>query len=242
MCGYFDMQFREQIKLCLRWFTLPIKDGPLKGMRWIAASGARFIRGTYEPDKTEAFHRCVNLGDIVYDVGGHVGYYSVLCSKLTGPTGKVLAFEPRPLNSSYIRHHIKINDIKNICLFDAAVSNVSGEASFESRTGTGTGHLSGKGNLNVKTIVLDEFVFLESHPPPDFLKIDIEGGEVNALNGAKKLLAKVRPKLLVATHGKKESSFVLNLLEQNKYEYEILNPDAVKGDTEILAFPKEGKG
>ncbi|SVC55687.1 uncharacterized protein METZ01_LOCUS308541 [marine metagenome] len=88
---------------------------------------------------------------------------------------------------------------------------------------------------------MDEFVFGESHPLPDFLKIDIEGGEVNALNGAKKLLTQVRPKLLVATHGKKESSFVLHLLEQNKYEYEILNPDAIKGDTEILAFPRKEK-
>lgn len=230
-------RLREQIKLFLKWFTLPIKGGPLKGMRWIAASGSRFIRGTYETDKTEAFQRCVHAGDIVYDVGGHVGYYSVLSSKLTGPRGSVFVFEPRPLNLSYIRHHIKINAIKNINLFDVAVSNISGDAGFESRTGTGTGHLSSEGNLHVKTVVLDEFVFEESHPLPDFLKIDIEGGEINALNGAQKLLTKARPKLLIATHGKKENSFVLDLLEQYKYEYEILNPDAIKGDTEILALP-----
>ena len=141
------------------------------------------------------------------------------------------------MNYSYIRHHIKINAIKNINLFDVAVSNISGDAGFESRTGTGTGHLSSEGNLHVKTVVLDEFVFEESHPLPDFLKIDIEGGEINALNGARKLLTKARPKLLIATHGKKENSFVLELLEQYKYGYEILNPDAIKGDTEILALP-----
>ena len=230
-------QFRERIKLYLRWFTLTIKSGPLKGKKWIAASGARFIKGTYETINTEAFQRCINLGDTVYDVGGHVGYYSVLSSHLTGPEGRVLVFEPRPLNLSYIRHHIKINAIKNINLFDVAVSNISGDAGFESRTGTGTGHLSSEGNLHVKTVVLDEFVFEESHPLPDFLKIDIEGGEINALNGARKLLTKARPKLLIATHGKKENSFVLELLEQYKYGYEILNPDAIKGDTEILALP-----
>jgi len=230
-------RIREQIKFFLKWFTLPIIGGPLKGLKWIAASGGRFIRGTYETEKTEAFQRCVNAGDVVYDVGGHVGYYSVISSQMTGARGRVFVFEPRPVNASYIKQHIKINGLKNVTLFDVAVSDKTGNAKFESRIGTGTGHLSSEGNLHVKTIVLDEFVFEKSLPYPDFLKIDIEGGEIKALNGAQKILTKARPKLLIATHGEKENSFVLDLLKKYKYEYEILNPDSIKGDTEILAFP-----
>lgn len=236
------MQIREKIKLFLRWFTLTIRSGPLLGKKWIAASGGRFIRGTYETVNTEAFQRCVNLGDIVYDVGGHVGYFSVLSSHLTGPKGRVLVFEPRPLNAAYIKHHIKINSINNVSLFEVAVSSISGEARFDSRTGTGTGHLSVKGNLNVKTIILDEFVYGESHPPPDFMKIDIEGGEIDALNGAQEILASARPILLIATHGKKESNFVMNCLKQHDYEVETLNFDSIKdGNMEILAFPNNDK-
>jgi len=228
---------REHLKLCLKWFTLPIRGGPLKGMKWIVASGGRFIRGTYEAEKTEAIQKCIQPGDIVYDVGGHVGYFSILSATLAGPKGKVFVFEPRPLNISYIRHHFSINGIDNFRLVEAAVSDRDGEAGFQIKTGTGTGHLSNKGDLKVKTITLDDFAARECVPYPNFLKIDIEGGEINALNGAKGLIDNARPNLLIAVHGSKERNFVEKFLGKIGYKFQILNPNALKGDTEILGIP-----
>ena len=95
------------------------------------------------------------------------------------------------------------------------------------------------GNLKVITIVLDEFVDGKSHPDPDFLKMDIEGGEIGGLDGALKTIERARPVLLVATHGDREHAFVLDYLEQYDYVHEVLNPDAIKGDTEIVAFPEK---
>ena len=65
-----------------------------------------------------------------------------------------------------------------MALIEAAVSDKAGDAGFEDNTGSGTGHLSVDGNLKVVTIVLDEFVDGKSHPDPDFLKMDIKGGEI----------------------------------------------------------------
>lgn len=227
------------MKFHLRWLTIRIKAGPLKGMKWIAVAGTNFFLGRYEEFKTEGLLKCVQPGDIVYDVGGHVGYYSVLSSVLAGPTGHVFVFEPRPLNIAFIKHHVQINGIENVTLLEAAVSDKTGEAGFEDKTGSGTGHLSVDGGLKVQTLVIDEFVNGESHPYPDFLKMDIEGGEIDALNGARKTIEKSRPNLLIATHGDTAHSFVLDYLEQYDYTYEVLNPDAIKGDTEIVAFPAE---
>jgi len=232
-------KIRERMKLWMRWLTVPIKAGPLKGMKWIVVSGSNFIRGRYEEFKTEAVLKCVKPGDVVYDVGGHVGYYSILSSVLAGPRGKVFVFEPRPLNAIFLKRHVAINEIANLTLIEAAVSDRSGNAGFEDKTGSGTGHLSTEGSLKVETIVLDELVNGGSYPDPDFLKMDIAGGEIDALNGARKTIERSRPVMVIATHGDTEHAFVLDYLQQYDYVYDVLNPEAIKGDTEIVAFPAE---
>ena len=217
---------------------LPVGDGPLKGKKWIPACGIRFIRGDYETFKTEAFLSAVRPGDVVYDIGGHVGYYAVIASCLAGPTGRVFTFEPRPVNAAYIRTHIKANGIGNVELIQAAVSDKAGHARFETRTGTGTGHLAQEGNIEVETVTLDEFIDRNHCPAPNFIKIDVEGGEMEALKGMAGTILKSRPRMLIATHGKDRHSDVLAFLERNGYETKILNPCAIKGDTEVLAWPR----
>lgn len=234
-------KLREHTKIFMKGIMLPIKAGPLKGMKWSISSGFHFIKGHYEEFKTKSFISCIKPGDVIYDIGGHVGYYSILSSVLTGPTGKVFIFEPRPLNITFLKGHLKKNKIKNVSLIEAALSNEKGQRSFDENTGSGTGHLATHGNLEVPTISLDEFVEEKALPAPNFLKMDIEGGETKALEGARKTIEKSRPTLLIATHGKKEHAFVLKYLSGYNYHYKVLNPNAIKGDTEIIALPLEKK-
>lgn len=229
---------REAFKLWMAWWVVPIRSGPLKGMKWIASSGANFIRGTYEEFKTEGLLKVVRRGDVSYDIGGHVGYYAIVESVLAGDQGEVYVFEPRPLNIAYIKRHIEINGISNVHLVEAAVSDRKGEARFETRTGTGTGHMSDTGNLSVSTVIIDELVESGSYPPPNFIKIDVEGAEASVLKGARRTIEKWRPNLLVATHGEDEHRFVIEFLETFRYDYEILNEQAIKGDTEIIAIAR----
>ena len=85
-------KLREWLKLMACSFTVRIRGGPLEGMRWVATAGTSFIRGSYESFKTEAYQRYVEAGDVVYDIGGHVGYYAVVASVLAGERGKVFTF------------------------------------------------------------------------------------------------------------------------------------------------------
>ena len=127
-------KIREQVKLWMQWVMVRIKAGPLKGKKWSVVSGGNFIRGRYEEFKTEALLKCIKPGDVVYDVGGHVGYYSVLSSVLAGPTGKVFVFEPRPMNVAFLKRHIKFNGVENVTHIEAAVSDKAGDAGFEDNT------------------------------------------------------------------------------------------------------------
>ena len=86
-------QLHELLKRLLSPITLPIAGGPLAGCPWIVSSGSSFLRGRYEPEKTEAVLDLVREGDVVYDIGAHVGYFTVLFSREVGPGGRVFAFE-----------------------------------------------------------------------------------------------------------------------------------------------------
>ncbi|MFT5301420.1 MAG: hypothetical protein ACI87E_003709 [Mariniblastus sp.] len=90
-----------------------------------------------------------------------------------------------------------------------------------------------------QTTSIDALVETHNYPIPDFIEIDIEGGEIAVLNGAEMTISKHRPKLLVATHGDAEREFVLKFLDAHRYRYEILNESATKGDTEIMAWPTQ---
>jgi len=78
--------------------TVPILQGPLRGKKWIVGSQRHaFWLGGYEPHLQRLIAREVKPGEIFYDVGANVGFYSLLASVLVGP-GKVFAFEQLPAN------------------------------------------------------------------------------------------------------------------------------------------------
>jgi hypothetical protein len=113
--------------------SMPILQGRLKGKRWIAGSHIHGCwLGGYEQEKQELFSSIVKPGSIVvFDIGANVGFYSLLASVLTGPTGHLFAFEPLPRNLRFLRRHLQLNDLDNVTVIDAAVSRENGEVRFE---------------------------------------------------------------------------------------------------------------
>lgn len=229
---------KHRMKSWLGGFTLRIQDGPLKGMRWAALSGSNFIRGTYEEYKTHALLGHLREGQTVIDVGAHIGYFAAVASVAVGPTGRVFAFEPRPLNHRYLTRHISVNRLENITPLRVGVAANPGRRRFDVTTGTGTGHLSPDGTLEIDTVSLDEEVAAGRLPAPNLIKIDVEGGEIEVLQGAEAVIRDHRPLILVATHGADTHAFVVDFLARHHYAYEILDPGGASGDVEIMAVPK----
>ena len=231
------LRYHDFFKYLLRFIVLRIQAGPLKGKKWIAATSIRYIKGRYEPFNTKALIEHIREGDVIYDVGAHVGYYSAIASLLVGQKGSVIAFEPRPINIAFFKKHMRINDLGNVELVEAGVSDKTGEGSFQANTGTGTGHLSENGNITVKVVTLDGLYRTGKCPKPDLIKIDVEGGEMAVLEGAREMIEESKPTLLVATHGDTEYEFVVRFLEETGYEYDMLNERPVIGNKDILAVP-----
>jgi len=227
---------RRALMRLLQPVTVPIRSGPLKGRRWSIVSGSRFLLGTYETPKAEALEDLVKEGDVVCDVGAHMGYFTAIASLRAGRAGRVHSFEPRPLSYGVLQRHVRINRLDNVTTHQAAVGERSGEARFESRTGTGTGHLSPDGDLSVRLIALDDLHRSGELPLLDVLKVDVEGGETGVLAGAIAVLEAFRPRILLATHGDAHGH-CLQVLEGLGYTWRILPDTGHAGETELVALP-----
>lgn len=220
----------------LGFLTWKVRKGPLKGKKWSVVAGLKFLNGRFEPYKTKAFLQMINKNDVFFDIGGHVGYFSSMASEVMSEKGQVVAFEPRPLNARFFRRHIKINALENVTLYQAAVGKEETEASFDINQGTATGKLDPEGDITVKVVCIDDMVDRKELPAPDFIKIDVEGGETDVLKGCEQTIEKYKPKLLLATHSDTLFKNCTEWLSKRGYQYRVLNRDGIKGDTEIMAW------
>ncbi|MGE3808556.1 MAG: FkbM family methyltransferase [Gemmataceae bacterium] len=165
-----------------------------------------------EQEALEAVSRIVKPGDNVFELGGHIGYITMLLSKLAGPKGRVVVFEPSPDNLKYLRSNVV--GLSNTEVVDKAVSSETGQVTLYEEG------LSGQNN----SIVSDYEIFdavrsnsglqIEVKPrqvacttvddeasqramAPSFMKIDIEGAELLALQGALRTLDEARPVIMI---------------------------------------------
>jgi FkbM family methyltransferase len=192
---------RSFLKLVPTNIRMPILQGRLRGKQWIVGSSVHGCwLGSYEHEKQLIFEQWVTEGSVVFDIGAHVGFYTLLASVLVGLQGRVFAFEPVPHNLYYLKEHLRLNHIGNVTVMEVAVSDFQGVAFFDEGPSSSMGHIAPVGGLKVKTVSLDELTSSGKIPTPNYVKIDVEGTEMLVLTGAKSILSEVHPTLFLATH------------------------------------------
>lgn len=224
------------MKLIPRNTIFYILQGKLRGRRWIVGSGQHsYWLGSYEYKNQLFFAKVVKKGAVVYDIGAHVGFYTLLASILVGSNGKVFAFEPSLRNIRYLKKNLRLNRCDNVTLIEAAVSDKDGQAYFDEGFASYSGHLSLKGNLKVETISLNKFVLEDGFPPPDFIKIDTEGSELLILSDAKEMLIKYKPTIFLSTHGADLHLRCWAFLNSLNYDLQLINEN-INNANELMAF------
>jgi len=181
-----------------------ILRGPLRRKKWIKGAGPNaYWVGTYEVARVRAFADAITQGAVIYDVGANVGIYSLIASLRVGVTGRVYAFEPLDRNLRYLRRHITLNNVLNCTVIEKAICNEDGTRRFSAAAWESSmAKLSPDGEILVPSTTLDGCVYGEKHlRPPDILKIDVEGAELEVLEGATKALSEFHPKVFLEIHG-----------------------------------------
>lgn len=155
----------------------------------------------YESHVKNVFLSLIEEGMLVVDIGASIGYYTLIAAKKVGKTGLVLAFEPEPVSFKMLIENIESNQLKNVKAYQIAISDENGENTLHvpvfGIAGSTFAPLRHQTKLlKVKTIMLDDFV----QDCIDIIKIDIEGAEVKAFHGMKRILKEDRPKIICEVH------------------------------------------
>jgi FkbM family methyltransferase len=229
---------RAPLRLVPKGAILPILQGRLRGYRWVAGSSNHGCwLGSYEHDKQQLFEETITAGAVVYDIGANVGFYTLLAFELIGPKGKVIAFEPLPRNLRYLRQHLTLNKLSNVQVINAAVSDKSGEARFDDTREVTMGQLTPEGKLVVRVVSLDQLISTGTIPPPQFMKIDVEGAEEAVLIGASAILERSHPTIFLATHGDDVRAHCLARLQEAGYAIEPIGAATAETADEFIARP-----
>jgi FkbM family methyltransferase len=217
--------------------TYTVRHGLLTGMK--RRGGLGFLPSWLISSMTETqelgFWRTYPLEDLtVYDIGAFEGlltmYFSVRCKD-------VFAFEPHPRNLARLRENLALNSIENVHVLPLAVgstegtvplsmdSRMPGGASADSHIGRGLPETESLSVVNVACITIDREISTGKLPPPDLMKIDVEGLEASVLIGAQRTLSQYSPVLYIEMHGETRqlkidnARLVLEQLRQAGYDH-----------------------
>jgi FkbM family methyltransferase len=210
---------RWPLRLIPHEAKIKILSGVNKGAIWEVGSGVHHCwMGTYENDKQEAMRRVLKPGMTVWDVGANVGFYTLAFSRLVGDTGKVVAFEPSGLNAAYLLQHVTLNNLTNVTVVQAAVSDEVGVVSFAVGRSSFVGAITNSSGYQIPSLSLDDYSQQHSGGVfPDVIKIDVEGAESSVLSGASRLLAEGKPELWLALHSEEQMKLCSKLLAEAGY-------------------------
>jgi len=213
-----------------------ILQGPLRGMKWIVGSSNHGCwLGSYEYRKQRLFAQVLHEGDIVFDVGAHAGFYTLLASSRVGWRGRVFAFEPFRPNLYFLKEHLRLNGASNVTVVEAAVSETSGVVRFAEGRNTSTARIAADGKLQVETVSLDEVFVTQRLSSVAVIKIDVEGAEALVLRGARRLLASQHPLIFLATHGATVHRECCEMLLELGYSLKPVDGEPVWSSEEVLA-------
>lgn len=159
-------------------------------------AGTIIKHGSWEPHFRNLLRQLVKPRQQVIVLGSHVGVHTMLISRLLGENGKIHAFEPNPNTLKYLKTNILLNPIKNITLYEKAVSDQNAELKFvvvPRDKNAGASHLIRDDKDFIGEEITVESVRLDTVLPIpdggfDIIQMDIEGAEAKAIFGAQNII------------------------------------------------------
>ncbi len=229
------------------WVTERLRGGQVETIRAGGGAGLKintrrasgdYASGLNELHVQELLRDQLNPGAVFYDVGANIGFFGLLGARLVGMTGKVFAFEPVPQNAALVRENFALNGFTQAQVIAKAVANHAGQVDLllSRHPGGATLHTEvrptdAERTITVEQVRLDDLVFGQHLPAPTFVKIDVEGAELEVLRGMQRLLAEIRPRLVFEIDDETEAglrskaALCIDLLAS--YQYQITElPDS----------------
>jgi FkbM family methyltransferase len=222
-------------RLCVR-----IQASPAQGicLEVNPRTGDAYRRGELEVATQKALIERLRPGMVFYDLGANIGLFSLLAARLVGAGGRVSSFEPVAVVAARLCRNIEKNGFSNITVVQAGIWSENANVSFLTSDASSPERSAGKlvageseaGLTPIPCIGLDDFV--KTAPPPDAIKCDVEGAELEALRGAKRLFETRRPWIVCEMHSEATDRAARDYLGRLGYHIESLDVN------HIVALPR----
>lgn len=207
-------------------FVHVINAGPARGLHFevVLPCDKAVWAGTYEAEFSAALRQGVRPGDVCYDIGGYRGYMAGVFA-LAGASA-VVVFEPLPANIKALMRLIELNPDRPLRLERTAIGNTDGAVMFRIMPDSSMGKLAhspfqaglcAEEVITVPIARLDTLLAERRVPPPNVVKIDVEGAEVDVLRGASRILREFRPRLFIEAHSAALADESSQILSQYGY-------------------------
>lgn len=212
--------------------NLRVLGGPAKGAKLrldLRIEGSYWL-GNYDQWIFDAvpFQKLIKEGNVCWDCGSYIGYYTAFFRKLVGSTGIVHTFEASIHNYDRVKFLPELNDWKNVFIHNMAVGpdhevlefvdNLEGSSGPYGLTKEYKEDRSELVINKVKCCGMDELVYEMNLPAPDFIKMDLESAEVQALHNGDRLFREKRPIILLELHGEAAKDAAGLFFEKYNYE------------------------
>jgi len=214
-----------------------IQAGPAQGLclEVNPRTGGAYRRGELEIATQKLLAERLRPGMVFYDLGANIGLFSLLAARLVGMDGRVFSFEPDAEVVARLRRNIEQNGFSNITVVQAGIWSVNANISFLTSDASSPERSAGKLVIGgsdaratpVRCIALDDFI--QTAPPPDAIKCDVEGAELEALRGAKRLFETRRPWIVCEMHSEATDRRARDFLGRLGYDIESLDVNHVVG-------------
>lgn len=170
------------------------------------ARWSRYYESDYETETFRFLRENLRPGQVAFDVGAHLGLFSVVMARLVGDAGRVFSFEPTPKTFEILKETVRLNGCEEIVEVHAkAVSRATGTATFYDTGAEGSNANSliqtahSRTGLTVETTSVDDFAS-ERKLSINCIKIDVEGAERDVLLGAERTFLNDRPAASLGLH------------------------------------------
>ncbi|KQP93976.1 hypothetical protein ASF55_18825 [Methylobacterium sp. Leaf119] len=189
--------------------------------------------GEHAQNELSFCHNFIEPGAVVLDVGAHQGTHTVSFSNSVGATGRVFAFEPQRLMYQNLCASLALNSIENVSAFNVAVGGAPGKVKIAEFDYSKRAHFSGMRILpensgeEVPLITLDYAVPKEFAERVGLIKIDVEGMEMDVLEGAECIVSNTSPVIYCEYHKEvagRASKDVVPFLKQKGYSLFLHEP------------------
>ena len=172
-------------------------------------------------------------GMTIYDIGGYTGIHSIFFANAVREDGKVITFEPNPTNFREIAFNLKINNIKNVRVFPLGIGRDKeileltidpirySRSSFNQKNQNISINKRVRRKVKVKIDSIDNLIKEKTIPPPNFVKIDVEGFESEVIQGMTFTIENYDPELFIEIHGRVKEEMVKFLIDNNFKFYHI---------------------